>query len=185
MQQPDSTPQPISIGEFFPILMASEIKLELINGRIVPFANGTAAHGLVCDRIVRALRKAAQPECALLTSDIALRCGSATYVFPDACYTCETRGADADSILAPKLIVEVNSPESAERDRVDKLDLYQAIHSVQEYLIVDSQEIGAGVYRRHGRDWIHTTYRNGDTIELPSIENTRIKLAELYGEPGN
>jgi Uma2 family endonuclease len=181
MQLPQLPPEPLSIEEFLPILMASEIKLELIDGQIGSFADGTGAHGLVCDRIVHILRSLARPSFQVFTSDMALqRVDAPTYVFPDASYTGETLDPEADSIVAPSLIVEVMSPQSVERDRIQKLDSYQAIPSVQEYLIVDSRRIWASVYRRQDTMWIHTVYGLHDTIELLTMGGSSIVMAELY-----
>ena len=180
MQLPQPRPEPKSIEDFLPILHASEVKLELIDGQIVPFANGTMAHRLVTCQIVGALKSAVKPGYQLLTSDSALRHpNSSTYVFPDASYTCETIAPDADSIVAPRLVVEVMSPLSVERDRVNKLDCYQAIPSVEEYLIIDSRRVWACVYCRYDGIWIIKIYGPDDTIELLSI-GTQINISELY-----
>lgn len=180
MQLPQLPPERISIEQFLPILMASEVKLELIDGEIGAFANGAGAHGQVSQRIIDILRRLAKPGSEVFSSDIALQRGDApTYVFPDASYTTETVDPDVDSIVAPSLVVEVMSPQSVERDRVRKLDSYQAIPSVQEYLIVDSRRIWACVYRRYNAMWIHTVYGFHDTIEL-STTGSSVSMAELY-----
>jgi Uma2 family endonuclease len=181
MQLPQRQAEPISIEEFLPILIASEVKLELLDGNIVPFANGTVAHAEVCDRIVSALRRAAKPGCRVLASDVALQHKDApTYVFPDVQCTCEPVDAEADSIVAPGLIVEVMSPRSVERDRVDKLDSYQSIPSVREYLIVDSTRRWACAYSRSSGTWIQTIYGPDDTIELRSAGGVQLKMADIY-----
>ncbi len=181
MQLPDSQPETVSLKEFLPILSASEIKLELVDGVIVPFANGTMAHRFICERLVRFLSGAVEPGCELFTSDVALRRTDApTYVFPDASYTCESLDAAANDIVAPTLVVEVVSPKSIERDRVDKLDTYQAIPSVREYLIVDSRRVWVCAYRRLENAWIQLTYGLNDTIELLSMAGARLKVADLY-----
>ncbi len=72
------------------------------------------------------------------------------------------------------------SPLSVERDRIDKLDSYRGIPSVDEYLIVDSRRIWACVYRRYDAMWINKIYGLDDTIELVSIGRTRITMDELY-----
>ena len=181
MDPPQPRPDPISIKEFVPILHASEVKLELIDGQIVPFANGTIAHRRVCGHLVHALNRAATPGCQLFTSDVAVQHAHApTYVFPDASCTSEAIAPEADSIVAPRLLVEVMSPLSVERDRIDKLDSYRGIPSVDEYLIVDSRRIWACVYRRYDAMWINKIYGLDDTIELVSIGRTRITMDELY-----
>jgi Uma2 family endonuclease len=160
--------------------MASEVKLELIDGKIVPFANGTAAHSLVCARVVRFLRRIAQPGCGVFTSKFGLRCPSgSTYVFPDVTYTCENPEPD-ETIAPPRLIIEVMSPLSVERDRVDKVDIYLGIPTIEEYLVIDSRRPWAGVYRRSDRGWTYTSYGDGDTIEFGAIGGGRVNLSALY-----
>jgi Uma2 family endonuclease len=179
MQEPSSA---TTVKLFLPILMASEIKLELIDGQIGEFANGGGAHNLICDRIVASLRDCAETGYEVFTSDTALACAAADlYVFPDACYTGETLDPHTESIVAPRLIVEVLSAQSVERDRIRKLDSYEGIPSVKEYLIVDSRRIWACVYRRQESLWTQMVYgRLGDTINLSAISRCSIEMAELY-----
>jgi Uma2 family endonuclease len=103
-------------------------------------------------------------------------------VFPDASYTLETLEPGAETIVSPSLVVEVMSPLSVQRDRVEKLDTYQAIPSIQEYLIIDSRRVWAAVYRRSERMWTHTNYGPGDTIELFSIGRVAIGMDDLFAE---
>jgi Uma2 family endonuclease len=183
MQLPHIDPGPISIAEFLPVLLASEVKLELIDGVVVPFANGTVAHSHVCERVVRALRGSADRRGEVFTSQIGLqRVDAPTYVFPDASYTVEAVEPGAETIVSPLLIVEVMSPLSVQRDRVEKLDTYQAIPSIQEYLIVDSRRVWAAAYRRSAGLWTHTNYGPGDAIELSSIGRVAISIGDLYAE---
>jgi Uma2 family endonuclease len=171
----------MSIEEFLPILIASEVKLELIDGYVVPFANGTAAHGLTAERLVEALSRAAGPGGTVFSSKVAIqRLDAPTYVFPDVSYTSETVEPGAEKIFSPSLVVEVVSPLSVERDRVDKLDTYQAMPSIQEYLIVDSRRVWACIYRRRDQTWLLKTYGVGDTIELLSIGGVKIDVNQLY-----
>jgi len=63
-------------------------------------------------------------------------------VIPDGLVTCEDLDLNETFIVAPKLVVEVLSPESINLDRVTKLDIYRAIPSIHEYLMVDSRRPG-------------------------------------------
>jgi Uma2 family endonuclease len=62
--------------------------------------------------------------------------------------TCEDVDLTKTFVVAPKLVVEVISPKSVQRDRVVKLDINRAIPSIDGYLMVDSRKIRAGVSRR-------------------------------------
>jgi Uma2 family endonuclease len=182
MIQPE--PHRNSIEEFLPILRASDVKLELIDGAIMGFAGGTAAHSILSTRIVSILGSVAKKGCQVFNSDMAIqRADAPTYMFPDASYTCEAFDPDTTRIIAPILVVEVISPESAVRDRIEKLDTYQAMPTVQEYLLVDSRRIWACVYRRFDRMWTETIYSLEDTIELFSLP-VQITMADLYAGTG-
>jgi Uma2 family endonuclease len=83
--------------------------------------------------------------------------------------------------VAPKLVVEVISPESVNRDRVAKLDIYRAIPSLHEYLMIDSRKVWASLYRRGpANTWIDMMYTSlDDSIDLLSIES-QLSIAHLY-----
>lgn len=175
---------PTSVKAFRSIQIASEIKLELINGHIVAFADGTAAHARIAARVIETLRRQRDLRCRVFGSNMALeRTEVALAAYPDATYTCEVLEPDAEAIVEPSLIVEVISPGSVERDRVTKLRIYQAIASVREYLIIDSRRIWAAVQRRTADGWAERKYAAGDTLELASIGAT-IVLSDLYREHG-
>ncbi len=176
--------RPVSIAEYLEILAASETKLELIDGEILAFAGGTTTHGILCTRIVNVLSAAAAEGCFVFTSDMAVELVDAsTYVFPDASYTCEKLDPDAERIVAPILVVEVISRGSEHRDRVTKLDGYQKIPSIREYVMIDSRRQWVCVYRRFDLMWTQTIYLADETIELFSID-VKLRMIDLYAGTG-
>lgn len=82
---------------------------------------------------------------------------------------------------SPDLIVEVISPGTARRDRVEKAQLY-ARHGVRHYWLVDPDartieafELAEGQYRR-------TVHLTGDTMFAPSLfPGLTISLRSLWG----
>ena len=85
----------------------------------------------------------------------------------------------------PLLIVEILSPSTDRDDVFVKLPAYQRVAGLQEILYVETERIGATVYRRAGEDW--------QTIELAAPEarlrletvGLDIALSSLYrGIPG-
>ncbi len=176
--------RPVSVAEYLAILAASETKLELIDGEILAFAGGTTTHGILCTRIVNVLSAAAVDGCFVFTSDMAVELADAsTYVFPDASYTCEKLDPDAERLVAPTLVVEVISRGSEHRDRATKLDAYQKIPSIREYLMIDSRRAWACVYRRFDLMWTQTIYRADETVELFSID-VKVRMLDLYAGTG-
>jgi Uma2 family endonuclease len=74
-------------------------------------------------------------------------------------------------IQHPKVIIEVLSPSTANYDRTKKLKYYRQIPSLQEYILVDSEDISVEVYHRgEGKIWLYYAYTNGEAIALESIE---------------
>jgi Uma2 family endonuclease len=183
MREP--VPGPTSISEFETLLAASEQKLELVEGEVLAFAGGSVAHGMLVSRLHKAVANASRPPCHAFTSDVAVRVDErGTYVFPDVSRTCETLDAGATAILAPDLVIEVISPESKARDRGEKLDAYQSLASVMEYVLVDSRRVWVCVFRRMAGDvWTETAYGLGETVELRTA-GLSIDVAELYAGTG-
>jgi Uma2 family endonuclease len=128
---------------------------------------------------------ATKPPCQTFTSDVAVRLADRrTYVFPDVSCTREPLDANAMHISAPDLVIEVISPDSKARDRGEKLDAYQSIPSVMEYLLVDSRRVWACLFRRMvGGFWTETTYDIDETVELRTA-GVSIGVAELYAGTG-
>jgi len=183
MREP--VPGPTSIRDFEGLLAASEQKLELLEGQVVAFAGGSVAHGMLVSRLHKAVANATQPPCHAFTSDVAVRVDDrGTYVFPDVSRTCEKLDAGATYIVAPDLVIEVISPDSKDRDRGEKLDAYQSLPSVMEYMLVDSRRVWVCVFRRMaGGFWTETTYSLGESVELRTVGVT-IDVAELYAGTG-
>ena len=100
------------------------------------------------------------------------------FVYPDSSYTCREPEFEGVSLLNPTLIVEVLSPSTELYDRKGKLDLYRSIPSVEEILLVASDEPRVERYRRHGDLWAYEAMRGLDSaIE---VLGHPAAFAELY-----
>ena len=82
---------------------------------------------------------------------------------------------------APDLIVEILSPGTGRRDRVEKAKLY-ARHGVRHYWLADPEirvlevyELGEGQYRRAA------SLADGDTFSPPLLPGFTIPLSSLWG----
>ncbi|HEY9813537.1 MAG TPA: Uma2 family endonuclease, partial [Candidatus Sericytochromatia bacterium] len=63
------------------------------------------------------------------------------------------------------------SPNTASYDRNKKLKYSRQIPSLQEYVLVDSEEVSVDVYQRgEGKMWHYYAYTEGDAIALKSID---------------
>ena len=77
------------------------------------------------------------------------------------------------------VIFEVLSPSTAAKDRIVKAREYQATPSVQRYVMIEQERIGATVLVRAQDGWSAFILKDDDTLEMPEI-GLAIPLAEFY-----
>ncbi|MBC5799688.1 MAG: Uma2 family endonuclease [Candidatus Eremiobacteraeota bacterium] len=176
---------PLTLAEFEAELAASEWRLELIDGYVYAFAGGTVAHDVLTLHITRALQDAVRPPCRVYSSNMPIRRAAApTYVFPDASVSCEPVEPATTKLVEPLAVVEVISTDSVRRDRIDKLDTYQAIPSLSEYVMLDSRRIWTCVYRRAGDAWSEHVRGSGETLTVTSVGSLSVNIDRLYEGTG-
>ena len=106
------------------------------------------------------------------------------YTYPDVVVVCgEPKFQDKvfDTLLNPTLLIEVLSDSTEGYDRGKKFAHYRSIESLQEYVLVSTDEARIEKYVRHGDGfWFFSEAVGTDAeIEFTSIE-CRIALAEVY-----
>lgn len=102
-------------------------------------------------------------------------------VFPDVMVRCGQRLADdATSTHDPMVLVEVASPGSGDRDRVEKDSLYRRLPSLQHYVIVERDHARVDVIDRVGEGWsLRRVEDLGSSVDLPAL-GFSIPLSEIY-----
>lgn len=81
---------------------------------------------------------------------------------------------------APELVVEVLSPSTAQRDRIDKFDLYEA-HGALEYWLLDPRDLLMEVYTRTDAALRRMgAYKPGDSFVSPALGGLSVPVGELF-----
>ena len=133
----------VAFDEYLRFELEAEERHELIDGEIVAMAGATRRHNVLCGRLHDAIRPllGAGPR-ILERSDQRLaveteRKGWVAY-YPDLAVYCsdEVHAQDSDTRIHPSLLVEVTSKNTERKDRGVKLEDYQEIRTLDEYLIV-------------------------------------------------
>lgn len=134
----------------------------------VDMAGGSPAHAALSARLASLLDQGLSDEggCVVYSSDVKLKLAEDHYLHPDVTVSCVEQ---AEGVLTnPTVIIEILSPNTEKRDRGAKLKTYQALPSMQEYLLIGSEEKEIVVYRREN-GWRPYHYNEGDMVELTSL----------------
>ena len=179
----------LSIPDYVDLEIATDRRHEYHNGEVVAMAGGTLYHSLLCANIAGELFTALKNKnsiCRAYTSEIKIAIETRdSYVYPDATVVCgqpEESSIVNGAITNPILIVEVLSPSSAGYDRNEKFELYQALSSLKEYVLIAQNKPYVEVYYRNSNlnFWCKTVFEGLKTpIYLESID-VEIKLSDLY-----
>jgi Uma2 family endonuclease len=181
-----SQPQtPISASEYLEIERKAEYKSEYCAGEMFAMAGATRAHNLLAANMLALIHgQFRQRDCQVYGSDMRVAVNPAgLYTYPDVSAVCgEERFLDqhSDTLLNPAVIVEVLSISTEAYDRGRKFELYRALDSLQQYVLVASDRIHADVFTRSpdGR-WVLRSLDAADSMELDSI-GCRLLVSELY-----
>ena len=106
------------------------------------------------------------------------------YTYPDTAVVCgkvELVEGRNDTITNPILLVEVLSPSTKNYDLKGKFALYQALSSLQSYVVIDQERVYVEYYQRTGSNkWELETYENlTDALSIKIIE-VKLALEAIY-----
>jgi Uma2 family endonuclease len=177
----------MSPNEYLAFERAAEQKHEYADGEIFAISGGTFEHSLVAANLLRELgvSLAGRP-CWPLTSDMRVKVeGSSRYLYPDGSVVCgEPLFEDArrDTLLNPKVVIEVLSESSEAYDRGDKFACYRTIPSLAEYLLASQTEPRLDHYVRQPDDgWLLRSVGPGGRVRLPSL-GCELAVDRIYAD---
>jgi len=164
---------PMTVEEYFALdESSSEIRYEYIDGYVTMLAGGTLDHSLIGANIITTLRNALRgTPCRVFTTDARIELSSKRYVYPDVSVSCDERDRGRiKNLTAPRLVIEVLSPNTERYDRGRKFAFYRDCPTIQEYVLIEPDYPSVEIYRRErGRLWVLHTFGEGDEIELVSV----------------
>jgi len=144
--------------EYLTLDRAAEFRHEFLNGEMFAMSGGSMAHSRLQTNIINALYTPLRDRgCESFTSDFRVRVSSRMYVYPDVSVVCgQPLLADdhKDILLNPFAIFEVLSPTTEKYDRGVKFQHYRTIESLNEYILVDQDQVRIEQYtRQDGNIW--------------------------------
>jgi Uma2 family endonuclease len=166
----------LTVEEFLDACPNDQRHYQLFDGIIVAMAPPATPHQIIAGRLsgeIYASLSAKRPECFVRPqAGIAPRgLQGRDHFETDLTVSCAPLDRDVRGIVAdPLLIVEVLSPSTDRDDVFIKLPAYQRIPSLQEILYLETERIGATVYRRTEDGW--------QTLEIGGLD-ARLQLGTV------
>lgn len=146
-------PLRMSVAEFLAWDPPGDARYELVGGRPVLMAPPKEGHGTIATNLAVAIATRLRPPCRLVQqAGIAIGEDDDHYE-ADMAVTCSAPRAGRQYLEEPRLVVEVLSPSTRNRDLGTKLDRYRELPSVEEVLLVSSTERRVTHWLREGDHW--------------------------------
>ncbi len=171
--------------EYLALEASSTVRHEFFAGEIYAMAGGTPRHAALSMAVGAALLAQVRGgPCRVHSSDLrvrALATGLTTY--PDVTVVCgpyETDAQDKNTVLNPRLLVEVTSDSTEDYDRGEKLESYQRIASVEAVVLVSHREHLIEVFERQAdSSWRRSEARSGASLKLAGLGVT-LTVDDIY-----
>lgn len=154
--------------------------VELLRGRLIVSPSPSLLHqfivGLLYEQFARIAEKSAG---YALTAPMDVVFSEETIAQPDVIYVRkDNRGILKERIEGvPDLVVEVLSPKTSRRDRLEKLDLY-AKHGVAEYWIIDAENCVFEFHVHQNGSYTIATAKTG--YQSPQFAEVQLDLGEFW-----
>ncbi len=171
--------------EYLTFERKATIKHEYRKGHIFAMSGASRAHSFITGDIFGELREQLKGQkCEVHSSDMRVRIQSTnSYFYPDVVVACNEplfEDKDYDSLLNPRVIIEVLSPSTEAYDRGEKFELYKQNNSLREYLLVSQAEIKVEHFYLQNIGWSRTEFLKPDDVVTLSSIDCDLHLRDIY-----
>ncbi|MFL5327281.1 MAG: Uma2 family endonuclease [Gemmataceae bacterium] len=179
-------PRKFTAAQYLAIDRKAALKSELLDSEMFAMAKANRFHAAVTDNLVCQLREQLKNEpCRISSGDLRVKVPAIVlYTYPDIVIVwgqAEFEDDVLDTLLNPRIIIEILSDASAKFDRGLKCRYYQKIEALQEYVIVWHSEPAVERYGRQPQgDWICTSMAGLDAVLALVTVPVTIPLADIY-----
>jgi Uma2 family endonuclease len=147
---------------------SAAVRRELVAGQLNEMVGASQVHNLLAAAFAGKLLAALQAPWRLYIADMKVRVQDDFY-YPDLMVSGEPVAPDKYYLVEPTVIIEILSPTTEARDRLEKRIGYQRLASMGEFVLVSQERRSIEVFRRRADGWEVETYGAGDTLRLAAI----------------
>lgn len=173
-------------AEYLALEETADYKSEYYQGEIFAMAGASFNHNLIASNLITLLnQQIPSRSCFVLPGDIRLLVKkNGLYTYPDVIVVCDQPKFDqgrTDTITNPLLITEILSETTQAYDRAGKFELYRALESLQEYVLVDQARVYIEYFRKsEDGTWQLKTYDSMDETLKLLILDVELPIKEIY-----
>ncbi len=176
----------MSADEYLDWERMQEYKNEFPSGEIVAVSGASISHNLINSNLLAETGIFLKGKsCKIFGSDLRAEVSAKeSYFYPDITIVCgelKIAGDKDDMINNPAVIIEILSPSTEKYDAKRKKFFYMQMHSLQEYIMIDSTNVLIDLVRRKkDNTWENELIINKDSSLTIQTINLTIPLSEIY-----
>lgn len=181
-----SAEQFITAAEYLALERQAETKSEYWNGNIYAMSGASLKHNRIVAGLATTLgAQLRRKSCEPFFGDMRVKVSpTGLYTYPDVIVVCgepQLEDDQLDTLLNPKVIIEVLSESTEKYDRGDKFAHYRALDSLTDYLLVaQNQPCIEHFQRQADGSWRYSAAQGLEAeIAIPSV-GCELLLAEVY-----
>jgi Uma2 family endonuclease len=175
-------------AEYLRIERAAEWKSEYIDGEMFAMAGASTRHNIIALNVGSELHGLLRDTpCFVVSADQRVATDPQRhYTYPDVVVICpptEFVDEHRDTVLNPKVIVEVLSDTTEKYDRGAKFERYRGVPTLSDYLLVAQDRVHIELYtRQDDGGWFLREWNDpAAVIEIPSLSRS-LAVAEVYAK---
>lgn len=183
---PDYSKMRYTVEEYLEMERASDVKHEYYHGEIFAMSGAGDNHNIISVNVlVQVALQLKNKPCRPFGSDMRMHIPENTlYTYPDISIYCGdliTTDKERDTALHPTTIIEILSPSTRSYDLGKKFELYKAIPTFKEYILIDSERIGVKSWRINAYNyWEPEDYKTlQDTVHMPTV-GVVLSMKDIY-----
>lgn len=174
----------ITVEEYLELELTAQVRHEYVAGQIYAMVGASEAHNIIAGNIFAILRSHLRgSSCKAFISDMKVKVETQQadiFYYPDILVTCNPGDNEKYFKTKPSLIVEILSKSTEVTDRREKRLNYQAIASLQEYVLISQNEMKVEIYRKDSNNnWIFVTLGEDDELVLDSV-GLKLTMNDIY-----
>jgi Uma2 family endonuclease len=164
---------------------ASEIKHQFYQGEIFAMGGASRAHNLITVNLVTLFNiHLGEKPCEVYATDQRVKVDvTGLYTYPDVTVVCSGPQYEDNvfnTLLNPKLIVEVLSDSTEAYDRGRKFAHYRRIDSLEEYVLISQNEYRVEVFALRDGEWVFSDAQGRESSILLRSIDCSLKLNDIY-----